>query len=70
MKVGRLNYPLKREKCYLVLKNPRLSVLKSCFGTAVESQLRMEHSGRLGRLEGRVVQNKLFKNRSCIQANF
>lgn len=62
--------PLKREKCSLVLKNPKLSMLESSFGKAVESQSSMERSGRNGRLEGRVVQNKLFKNRSCIQANF
>jgi len=45
------------------------SMLKRCFRKAVESQLSMEHSGKIGRLEGHVVQNKLFKNHSCTQAN-
>ena len=44
-------------------------MLKRCFRKAVESQLSMEHSGKIGRLEGHVVQNKLFKNHSCTQAN-
>ena len=44
-------------------------MLKHCFRKAVESQLSMEHSGKIGRLEGHVVQNKLFKNHSCTQAN-
>lgn len=64
----RLNYPI-REECYLLLKNPKFSMLKRCFRKAVESQLSMEHSGKIGRLEGHVVQNKLFKNHSCTQAN-
>lgn len=68
MKVRRLNYPI-REECYLLLKNPKFSMLKRCFRKAVESQLSMEHSGKIGRLEGHVVQNKLFKNHSCTQAN-
>lgn len=45
-------------------------MLQSCFRKAVTSQLSMEHSGKSGRLEGRVAPNKLFKNHSCTQANF
>lgn len=70
MKVGRLNYPIKERKVSLGVEKPKFNMLYSCFRKTVPSQLNMEHSGKAVRLEGHVVQNKLFKIHSCTWANF